>query len=82
MGPAIPFIIVGTGVTAEVINDRNERRREAERERDRLQKEAQELIKGIVDESYPTYLKSLDNLSELYFYINDKLFVKFFSHFY
>ena len=43
MGPvAIPFVIVGTGVTAQVIDDRNERRREAENKRDRLQKEAQE----------------------------------------
>ena len=44
MGPAaIPIAFVGTVATAKVIDDRNERRREAERERDRLQREAQEL---------------------------------------
>lgn len=31
------------------------------------------LIKGMVDESHPAYLKSLDNLSELYFFTNDTL---------
>ena len=44
MGPAaIPIAFMGTVATAKVIDDRNERRREAERERDRLQREAQEL---------------------------------------
>ena len=38
-----------------------------------IEEERNTLLKGIVDESYPTYLKSLDNLSELYFYINDTL---------
>ena len=42
MGPAaIPLIAVG-GITATVIEDRNERRREAKRERDRLQRLAYE----------------------------------------
>ena len=40
MGPAaIPIAFVGTVATVKAIDDRNERRR-AERERDRLQKEA------------------------------------------
>lgn len=38
-----------------------------------IEEERNSLLKGIVDESYPTYLKSLDNLSELYFYTNDTL---------
>ena len=43
MGPAaIPIIAVGGVVTHSVIEDRNERRREAERERDRLQRQAYE----------------------------------------
>ena len=52
MGPAIPFVAVAAVGTAAVIDDRNERRREARRERERLEEEARKIEeKRIKDEA-------------------------------